>query len=76
MDHGNTSIIWKYLNSRKDIDYMEITSGSLQLEYNKMSVRNIIYHNPKLVYTLGIKRPPNTLATSIPKARVLQFNQI
>ena len=61
MDHGNTSIIWKYLNSGKDINYMEITSGSLQLEYNKMSVGNIIYRNLEGVYIPGIKLPPNTL---------------
>ena len=52
---------------------MEIASGSLQLEYNKMSVGNIVYRHPKSVYVLGIKPPPNTLATSIPKGPVLQF---
>ena len=71
MDQRKISIIWKYLNSRKDIDYMEITSGSLQLEYNKMSVGNIIYRNPKGVYIPSIKPPTSTLATSIPKGLVL-----
>ena len=69
LNQGKTSIIWKYLNSGKDIDYMEITSDSIQLEYNKMSVGNIIYHNPKGVYVPGIKPPPNTLATFVPKVQ-------
>ena len=49
---------------------MEIISSSLQLEYNKMSVGNIIYRNQKGVYVPGIKPPPNTLATSVPKGPV------